>query len=269
MTIDSNQARSTGDRGEPIDFAKMYDDHAEYAARRVEGSFEQAMVSVEVDTFKLPLLVDLLEPDSLPSDVLEIGCATGELIARFPVRENGRRTGIDISPSNIAAASARFPNVEFLAGDFRSVALRPQDCIILSDILEHVQDDAGFLRDAAALGRYVLVNLPLENNILNWGRNYGPDDVSGHLRKYSLDEGIKLFERAGLTILRSRQVWLHETEAEPLRRKLRQEYLGAAYAGAGPSRWLRAAIMGTSRAVPAIGRPLLSSNLFAIAEKSR
>lgn len=46
--------------------------------------------------------------------------------------------------------------------------------VIVSDVIEHVPDDAGFLRSAAGLGQIVLVNLPLEDNWLNDRRNYGP-----------------------------------------------------------------------------------------------
>ncbi|MEO8057363.1 MAG: class I SAM-dependent methyltransferase [Burkholderiales bacterium] len=251
-----------------IDYAQLYDDHAEYSARRVDGSFEQRMVSIEVEQFKVPFLVDLLSPGWLPNSVVEIGCGTGELIAAFPVAAGGTRTGLDISPANIAAAGRRFPQVSFRHGDFRVSQLSGYDCVILSDILEHVEDDAGFLRDAAALARYTLVNLPLENNVLNWGRNYGPSDTSGHLRKYSPTLGLQLFERAGLRVLRSERVWLHETPAEPMRRSLRRECQGSAYAGQGLSRVLRSAVMGMAMASRVVGRPLLSSNLFAIAEST-
>jgi hypothetical protein len=91
--------------------------------------------------------------------VLEIGCATGELIAAMPVRTGGRKVGIDISAANIEVAPVRFPDVRFRCGDFarwRSSASRP---VLLSGVLEHVPDDAAFLRAAAALGDVVLVNL--------------------------------------------------------------------------------------------------------------
>ena len=232
-----------------VDFSALYDDHPEYVARRQGGSFEQLQIDIEVRLFKLPNLLALLPAGPALSGVLEIGCATGELIAAFPVRTGGRRRGIDISAANIAVARARFPQLEFACGDFRALPglqADPADAVILSDVLEHVPDDVGFLRAAAALGDLVLVNLPLEDNWLNRRRRYGPDDVSGHLRKYSLADGLALVERAGLVALRHHQVWVHETPAEAARRTLRRERCGAIrgvqcrqYAGRRARRLLR------------------------------
>ncbi|MBC8056644.1 MAG: methyltransferase domain-containing protein, partial [Rhizobiales bacterium] len=205
----------------PVDFSALYDDHPDYVARRQGGSFEQAQIDIEVRLFKLPNLLRLLPAERPPASVLEIGCATGELIAALPVAAGGRRLGIDISAENIAAARARFPAVDFRCGDFRALRHEHFDAVVMSDVLEHVPDDAGFLRDAARLGGLVLVNLPLEDNWLNRNRRYGPDDVSGHLRRYSLADGLALVERAGLAVVAHAQVWIHETPAESARRALR------------------------------------------------
>ena len=250
-----------------VDFSALYDEHPEYVARRASGSFEQAQIDIEVRLFKLPQLMRLLAPGRTLNSVLEIGCATGELIDAVPVVPGGRKLGMDISAANVAAACSRFPQVEFRCGDFRDARDQHFDAVIMSDVLEHVPDDENFLRDAAALGDTVLVNLPLEDNWLNRHRAYGPDDVSGHLRRYSLADGLALFERAGLEVTAFAQVWVHETETEPARRALRRERLGAGYAGGWPQRVVKHAVFATAAAVPAIGRRLFASNLFAAARK--
>jgi len=250
-----------------VDFSALYDEHPEYVARRAGGSIEQAQVDIEVRLFKLPGLMGVLPAAQRLRRVLEIGCATGELIAAVPVEKGGQRVGLDISPANVAAAQARFPAVEFQYGDFRGAGLRGFDAVILSDVLEHVPDDAGFLRDAAALGDTVLVNLPLEDNWLNDRRAYGPDDVSGHLRRYSLADGLALFDRAGLDLLAYAQVWIHETPADAARRALRRERLGAATSGRWPVRLAKQLAFATAAAVPAFGRRLFASNLFAAARQ--
>ena len=248
----------------PIDFSALYDEHPEYVARRASGSIEQAQVDLEVRLFKLPGLMQVVPPGTTLRRVLEIGCATGELIAGVPAPE---RVGLDISPANVDAARARFPDVRFHCGDFRGAGLAGFDAVIMSDVLEHVPDDAEFLRDAAALGELVLVNLPLEDNWLNDRRAYGPDDVSGHLRRYSLTDGLALFERAGLELISHTQVWIHETPAEAARRALRRERLGAAYGGALPARLAKQLAFAIVTAVRPLGRRLFASNLFAAARR--
>ncbi|MEP6875121.1 MAG: class I SAM-dependent methyltransferase [Burkholderiales bacterium] len=246
----------------PVDFSALYDEHPEYVARRTGGSIEQAQVDIEVRLFKLPQLLNVLPAGPPLQRVLEIGCATGELIAAMPAVQ---RVGLDISAANIAAARARFPEVEFRCGDFRGAGLAGFDAVILSDVLEHVPDDAAFLRDAAQLGDLVLVNLPLEDNWLNHRRPYGPGDVSGHLRRYALADGLALFDRAGLDVVAHAQVWVHETPTDAARRALRRERLGAQYSGSAPARLAKQLVFATAGAVPAFGRRLLASNLFAAA----
>ena len=249
----------------PVDFPALYDRHPEYIARRQSGSFEQAQIDIEVRLFKLPNLLGLLPPGQVPGSAIEIGCATGELIAALPVQSGGRKVGMDISAGNIAAARVRFPDVEFRCGDFRDGPDERFDVVVMSDVLEHVPDDAGFLRDAAKRGELVLVNLPLEDNWLNRRRRYGADDVSGHLRKYSLADGLALVDRAGLEALSHTQVWVHETPTEAARRALRRARLGAAFAGAWPARALRHAVYAAATAVQPLGRRLFASNLFIAA----
>lgn len=250
-----------------VDFSALYDEHPEYVARRASGSFEQAQIDIEVRLFKLPQLMRLLPPGRMLKSVLEIGCATGELIDAVPVQRSGRKVGMDISAANVAAARSRFPGVEFRCGDFRDARGEHFDAVIMSDVLEHVPDDEAFLRDAAELGDTVLVNLPLEDNWLNRNRAYGPDDVSGHLRRYSLGDGLALFERAGLEVTACAQVWVHETATEPARRALRRARLGAEYSGAWPQRLIKHAVFTTATGIPLIGRRLFASNLFAAARK--
>ena len=255
---------SPPDKDSP-DFSALYDQHPDYVARRQKGSFEQAQIGIEVRLFKLPHLLRLFPGDPLPTSVLEIGCATGELIAAMPVATGGRRVGVDISAENIAVARARFPLVEFRCGDFRALPVEHFERVVMSDVLEHVPDDAAFLRDAARLGDLVLVNLPLEDNWLNRRRRYGPGDVSGHLRRYSLADGLALFDRAGLDVVAHTRVWVHETPTEDARRTLRRERTGAAYAGSRSTRMLRRLVFGAALAWRPLGRRLFASNLFVAA----
>ena len=246
-----------------IDFSALYDEHPEYVARRMADSLASAQIELEVQLFKLPNLIGVIPTGQRLCNVVEIGCATGELIAAFPVDPGGRRVGLDISAANIATARTRFPDVEFFAGNFLDIGISGFDVVIVSDVIEHVPDDAGFLRSAAGLGQIVLVNLPLEDNWLNDRRNYGPEDVSGHLRRYSLEQGLKLFERAGLELLSSSQIWVHETPAEPARRALWRERAGRAYIGRWPVALAKRVVFATATAIRPIGRRLFSSNLFA------
>jgi len=77
--------------------------------------------------------------------VLELGCGTGELLARL---EPALGVGVDFSPAMIAAARARHPGLKLVVGDVEDPALieslgpAPFDVIVMSDtigVLEDVQ----------------------------------------------------------------------------------------------------------------------------------
>lgn len=72
------------------------------------------------------------------ASVLEIGCGSGELLAQLRA---GRKTGIDLSATQIAAARRRLPDAEFHVQAGEALSLTGTfDCIIISDTLNLVAD---------------------------------------------------------------------------------------------------------------------------------
>lgn len=70
--------------------------------------------------------------------MLEIGCGCGELLSRLQAR---RKVGVDLSPTQIAAARTRMPDAEFVvqAGELLEISER-FDVIIVSDTLNQAAD---------------------------------------------------------------------------------------------------------------------------------
>ncbi len=72
------------------------------------------------------------------ASVLEIGCGSGELLAQLRA---GRKTGIDLSAAQIAAARRRLPDAEFHVQAGEALELKGTfDCIIISDTLNLAAD---------------------------------------------------------------------------------------------------------------------------------
>lgn len=246
------------------DFATLYDEMEEYTLRRNPESYNAQRIALAVEHFKIPNLLEVLPENFAYSSIAEIGCATGEIIGTFPGADIKRRVGFDISPLNVRTAQQRFPEVTFIAGDFRS-SVEKFDLVILSDILEHVSNDIEFLRDAARMGQVVLVNLPLEKCLLFALRKYGPDDSSGHLRNYSLADGLRLFEAASLTIINHHQKWSFESEYELYRQELNKHAWGTRFSGNVLKRTVKTILYQLFSSSRWFRRITLPSNLFAAA----
>ncbi len=72
------------------------------------------------------------------ASVLEIGCATGDLLAAL---RPSRGVGVDISPAMIEEARKKFPQLEFRVDDLEDLKIREKfDYVILMDTIGHVND---------------------------------------------------------------------------------------------------------------------------------
>ena len=147
---------------------------------------------------------DFLLDRIAPSDsVLELGCGTGEVIGSVSAR---RRLGIDYDAAKIAVARERFPDVEFRVADLKERLHEQFDVLILSHVLEHLDDPEGVLRIADF--RRIYVELPdfgadpLNAVRLRRNRSLVYSDAD-HVRELRREEAEALFARAGLTVSKS------------------------------------------------------------------
>jgi SAM-dependent methyltransferase len=85
--------------------------------------------------------------------VLDVGCGTGEPIARYLIERGCRVAGVDASPSMIELCRARFSDAEWLLADMRQLDLgRRFEGILAWDSFFHLSmdDQRGMLRRFAA-----------------------------------------------------------------------------------------------------------------------
>ena len=101
--------------------------------------------------------------------VVEIGCGDGALLAELSARGfGGSLAGYDISTAAVELARGRaiprVASVEVFDGSRLPAADKSFDLGVLSHVLEHVDDPAALLREAARVSRAVIVEVPLERN---------------------------------------------------------------------------------------------------------
>lgn len=184
------------------------------------------------------LAVELLG-DSPQATVIDVGCGTGANIAALADRYCG--VGIDTSAEAIGLARQRFPNVRFLSGnapkDLGETAAEAK-LFLLTDVLEHVEDDFAMLSEllaAARPGSYFLLTVPADPSL--WTGN---DVAFGHYRRYEKERLEQVWAGLPVTTLLSSYF---NTRLFPVIRAIRKwnQRRGRVSGQAGTDFWLPSA----------------------------
>jgi SAM-dependent methyltransferase len=128
--------------------------------------------------------------------IVSLGCGPAEGLTwlRPLAGARGRVLGVDREPLH----ARRLPGIEYLLGDLEKLPLASGtfDVVLALDVLEHLDDDAAGLREAARLVKpqgLLLITVPALPSL--WG---GQDVVSHHRRRYTRKTLLDVFARAGL-----------------------------------------------------------------------
>jgi len=151
--------------------------------------------------------------------ILDIGCGVGAFVRRL--REFSPEVyGVDVDAQRVTEGAREVPNLALAVGEHLPFADKTFDVVLLHEVLEHVTDDQGTLREAGRVlapgGRVVIFCpnrlYPLETHGVFLGRryvfgniplvNYLPDSLRGrlvpHARAYTMGGLRRLYRRAGL-----------------------------------------------------------------------
>ncbi len=135
--------------------------------------------------------------------VLDVGCGNGALTADLATRCK-RVVGIDISFSNIIKAK-KTSKADFVCADVTGYEFNDKfDCVILSNVLEHINDRVIFLQRLKKYSSRFLIRVPMLDR--DWitlykkemGVEYRLDPT--HCIEYTLDSFKKEMNDAGLAI---------------------------------------------------------------------
>jgi SAM-dependent methyltransferase len=138
-----------------------------------------------------------IEQYGLHGPFLEIGCGRGDVSA-YLARKGWQGTAIDFSDTAVAQASANLRS-------FPQIAVRKQSlgevtgafaCIIMWDVLEHIEDDRDALRMVEHLlhpGGQLLLAVPSNPREWRWD-----DEFYGHFRRYTVADMTEKLTQAGI-----------------------------------------------------------------------
>jgi SAM-dependent methyltransferase len=166
--------------------------------------------------------------------LLDIGCGNGSQLA-IPMAEAGYHvTAIDPHQPSIERGRRLSPEVEFFHGSVGELPPNQFDCVIISEVLEHLDAPEALLRASLSylcddgllvvtvpngygefeLDRRLYATLRLEKVVV-WLRSVfgkgnsglcvaGSDDRSPHVQRFTLSRLREMFERNGLILVESR-----------------------------------------------------------------
>lgn len=149
--------------------------------------------------------------------ILDIGCGVGTVARSIATRVPGSIVvGVELDEGRLAQArsGAVPPNLSFIEADARrNLPLGPWDVVVLSNILEHIEDRVGFLRDILrqAAPQKILIRVPLFERdwTLPLRRELGIDYFSDaeHFIEHRLDELRDEVLAAGLKPVETITLW--------------------------------------------------------------
>jgi ubiquinone/menaquinone biosynthesis C-methylase UbiE len=148
--------------------------------------------------------------------VLDVGCGKAELAHDLAIRANARVTGIDLNREALAFARDRFASdgLELVEADARTWDPgRSFDVLVLSNVLEHIEDRVGLLRRLASVARpkRFLIRVPVLERDWSVGlrRDLGVFHFSDptHETEYDPEQLASELAAAGLEATEIEQRW--------------------------------------------------------------
>ena len=175
-----------------------------------------------------------------PKRTLDIGCGSG-LITKVLAEASAEVVGVDVSEEAIAVSRGvlgEAANVQLMVADVFQSKGALGDCggsfdlVVLSEVLEHIQDDEGALHTVwQLLGEkgWLLLTVPGDPKLWN-----PEDEQAGHVRRYTREELRRKLAKGGFEIVRMINWgfpvtrWLYLREVSLLARSSRKRGRGGA-----------------------------------------
>lgn len=145
----------------------------------------------------------LVRPLPAGAAVLDVGCGTGQPVAKYLVERGFEVTGLDISPRLLALARQQLPGTRFIHGDMRKAEIHSLfHAIVAWDSVFHVPRE----EHAALFGRFKTWLRPFGRLLVSLGGSAweGASEMLGETFYYSgfaPEESLDLLRLAGFEIL--------------------------------------------------------------------
>lgn len=187
---------------------------------------------VEEGRLRYRAILKFLKQSGVEGKILDMGCGYGQLAFELARRmQTSQVVGIDVNMEDIRLANAikkhlNIDNCSFIRGYFERNTFSNEefDCIIMGEVLEHVQDDAKVVGEANRIlrkGGIIIVVVPYDQAPCKYSE---PQPIYKNMPKYAPDAELflgdyhftsgynkgnisNLFENQGFEILHSLYIY--------------------------------------------------------------
>ena len=144
-----------------------------------------------------------------PLKILDAGCGDGVNLKMLSGLPNVALSGVDYNPLRVERAQQAFPQARVSQGDLTNLRLRERfDVILCSQVIEHIADDEGLLRNLASVlmpAGVLILGTPNEGCLLARLRNHILERSilrnTDHVHFYTERSLRKTIERSGLDVV--------------------------------------------------------------------
>lgn len=150
-------------------------------------------------------------PNNFNGKILDVGCATGSLLARFGKRTRGKLSGVDISPEMIKKAKLKLrvmPRIKLHLADAERLPFKSNsfDYVVSTLIIHHLPNPLLAIKEMCRVlrknGRLIVVDSNFFLSVTNY---FAKLIEPGFVRMYSKKEFKQLVEMAGMLLLKQKR----------------------------------------------------------------
>jgi SAM-dependent methyltransferase len=137
----------------------------------------------------------------------EVGCGAGEILRLLQERmePNCHFFGYDISPQAYALCKGKENDrLHYMLTDIRKENDLFLDLMLIFDVVEHIEDYFGFLRDIKSKSQYKMFQIPLDLSVQTVWRSKALlkiRDAYGHLHSFTKETALRSLEDTGYEII--------------------------------------------------------------------
>jgi len=163
---------------------------------------------IEDSPWKTEQLMKIIKRNQLrPASICEVGCGAGEILNQlyYQLPQNIKFTGYEISPQAYALCQKK--EKERLQFHLKNLVDNKEaffDLLLAIDLIEHIENCFGFLRDLHKKAEYKIFHIPLELSVQTVLRSKpiikSRQDV-GHIHYFTKETAMAILEDTGYKIL--------------------------------------------------------------------